>query len=157
MFSVTTPGFWVQFANAMDLSDLLGQEEYRDAPHGLGQQTQQQLYARLAKRFREQSAQAWAKHLQAADIPCSVVQSLETWLAQPQLAAVDAIAHTDGPEHHSVRQPGVLVELSRTPGAVRAGAPAAGQHSREVLKRLGYTAQEVAQMEREGLVRCHPS
>ena len=50
-----------------------------------------------------------------------------------------------------VRQLGVPVKLSRTPGdANRAPGPGLGEHTREVLAGLGYRPEEIAAMLESG-------
>jgi crotonobetainyl-CoA:carnitine CoA-transferase CaiB-like acyl-CoA transferase len=50
-------------------------------------------------------------------------------------------------EHYSVgyiREMGLTVQLSGTPGRVAAAAPRLGEHTVELLEELGYSAPEVA-------------
>jgi crotonobetainyl-CoA:carnitine CoA-transferase CaiB-like acyl-CoA transferase len=42
-----------------------------------------------------------------------------------------------------VRQPGIALKLSQTPGSVRSMAPFSGENTDEVMKSLGYTLQEI--------------
>ena len=49
-----------------------------------------------------------------------------------------------------VRQLGVPVKMSRTPGSVHAPAPAFGEHTREVLRDAGFSDEEVAALLESG-------
>jgi crotonobetainyl-CoA:carnitine CoA-transferase CaiB-like acyl-CoA transferase len=60
------------------------------------------------------------------------------------------VVELEQPELGKVRQLGVPVKLSRTPGDPSRPAPAFGEHTEEVLRELGYSAEEIAAMEREG-------
>jgi formyl-CoA transferase len=51
-----------------------------------------------------------------------------------------------------VRQLGIPVKLSETPGSVRTPGPALGEHTREVLDALGYGDDEIAAFEQAGAV-----
>jgi crotonobetainyl-CoA:carnitine CoA-transferase CaiB-like acyl-CoA transferase len=51
-----------------------------------------------------------------------------------------------------VRQLGVPVKLSRTPGGVHAAAPALGGDTREVLRTLGYGDDEADALAESGAV-----
>ena len=45
------------------------------------------------------------------------------------------------------------VKFSETPGEVHSPAPLLGQHNREILVNyLGYTEEEVEQLEKEGVI-----
>jgi crotonobetainyl-CoA:carnitine CoA-transferase CaiB-like acyl-CoA transferase len=65
--------------------------------------------------------------------------------------AADQAGATDGPP--PVRQLGIPVRLSRTPGEhARLPAPALGEHTYQVLQELGYAAPEIAELVRCGAV-----
>jgi crotonobetainyl-CoA:carnitine CoA-transferase CaiB-like acyl-CoA transferase len=51
-----------------------------------------------------------------------------------------------------VKQLGVPVKLSRTPGGVHAPAPALGEHTLEVLEALGYTTEDAEALASGGAV-----
>ena len=53
------------------------------------------------------------------------------------------VVEWEQPEIGTVRQLGVPVKLSRTPGTVHAAAPALGEHTEEVLGEAGYDADEI--------------
>jgi crotonobetainyl-CoA:carnitine CoA-transferase CaiB-like acyl-CoA transferase len=44
------------------------------------------------------------------------------------------------------------LKLSRTPGSVRLPAPVLGQHTAEILRRLGYDEAAIATYQAEGVV-----
>jgi crotonobetainyl-CoA:carnitine CoA-transferase CaiB-like acyl-CoA transferase len=48
---------------------------------------------------------------------------------------------------------GVPVKLNKTPGQVQGPSPMLGQHTEEILTRLGYTADDIAAFEAEKVIR----
>jgi len=52
----------------------------------------------------------------------------------------------------SVTMHNVLPRLSVTPGALRRGAPRLGEHTAEILARIGVAAAELARLRSEGVV-----
>ena len=54
------------------------------------------------------------------------------------------------PELGTVRQLGVPVKMSRTPGDPTRPAPAFGEHTDEVLREAGYNDEEIAAMMASG-------
>ena len=46
----------------------------------------------------------------------------------------------------------VIPRLSDTPGKLRHPAPALGQHTREVLREIGYSAERIAALAADGVV-----
>ena len=63
------------------------------------------------------------------------------------------IVELDAPGGQKVKQVGISVKLSETPGSIRSLAPALGQHTDEVLTGLGYTLEQVAKWREEGAVK----
>ena len=51
-----------------------------------------------------------------------------------------------------VRQLGVPVKMSRTPGRAEAPGPALGEHTDEVLEAAGYSAEQIAELKESGAV-----
>jgi len=60
------------------------------------------------------------------------------------------VVEWEQPEIGPVRQLGVPVKLSRTPGSVHAHAPALGEHTEEVLSAAGFTDQEIGALLESG-------
>jgi crotonobetainyl-CoA:carnitine CoA-transferase CaiB-like acyl-CoA transferase len=56
------------------------------------------------------------------------------------------------PQHGVVKQFGQPIKLSETPGSVRTAAPAAGEHTDQVLRELGLGAGEIAAMREKKVV-----
>jgi crotonobetainyl-CoA:carnitine CoA-transferase CaiB-like acyl-CoA transferase len=53
-----------------------------------------------------------------------------------------------------VKALGHPVKFSETPGEMKRPAPLLGQHTREVLGGLGYSAAEIDALVKEGAVHC---
>jgi crotonobetainyl-CoA:carnitine CoA-transferase CaiB-like acyl-CoA transferase len=60
------------------------------------------------------------------------------------------VVELEQPELGTVRQLGVPVKMSRTPGDPSRPAPAFGEHTEEVLREAGYSAEEIAAMLESG-------
>jgi crotonobetainyl-CoA:carnitine CoA-transferase CaiB-like acyl-CoA transferase len=60
------------------------------------------------------------------------------------------VVEWEQPELGPVRQLGVPVKLSRTPGDVHAPAPALGEHTEAVLSDAGFSEQEIAALLESG-------
>jgi formyl-CoA transferase len=56
------------------------------------------------------------------------------------------------PAGDAVRQAGIALKLSDTPGTVRRLGPRLGQHTDEVLAALGYSQDDRRQLHAQGIV-----
>jgi crotonobetainyl-CoA:carnitine CoA-transferase CaiB-like acyl-CoA transferase len=54
------------------------------------------------------------------------------------------IVDVEHPTHGRVRQFGIAIKLSETPGTIRSAAPLSGEHTEAILKDLGLKAEEIA-------------
>ena len=56
----------------------------------------------------------------------------------------------DHPDVGKLRQVGFPWDFSETPAAWRKKAPGLGEHTAEILKDLGYTQEQIAQLKESG-------
>jgi crotonobetainyl-CoA:carnitine CoA-transferase CaiB-like acyl-CoA transferase len=90
--------------------------------------------------------------LQAAEIPCGPINSVADSLADPHYLARDNIVCLDHPAEGELRSLANPVRLSDTPAAYRLPPPRLGEHTDEVLGELGYGADELMAMRRDGVI-----
>jgi formyl-CoA transferase len=65
---------------------------------------------------------------------------------------LQAVAEAEYPGFTNLRQPGLLIGFSESPGERRRGSPACGQDTESVLLELGYSADQIAALESAGAV-----
>ena len=91
--------------------------------------------------------------LQAADVPCSRVPSFGEVCNDPQLLARDAIVEIEQDVSGTVKVPGSIYKMSRTPGKIDFPAPFLGQHNVDVLTdMLGYSEADIDRLADEGVL-----
>jgi len=98
--------------------------------------------------FITRTADEWMKVLKdTGDIICTPLQTLRDLPDDPQVIANAYIVDYEHQALGNVKVRGLPVELSETPGKVRAEAPEFGQHTEEVLIEMGgYTWEEIAEL-----------
>ena len=95
----------------------------------------------------------WMKLLDAAGVPAGPINDLEDAYSDPHVRAREMLVELADPELGTLRNIGIPVKLSRTPGRIRHRAPSLGEHTCEVLLEAGYTAEEVARLREAGVVK----
>ena len=106
----------------------------------------------LVERMRTRPAAEWIERLKAAGIPCGGVRDLAQVFADPQLIERAMVVAIDHPVAGAIRQLGVPIKMSGTPGAVRTPPPALGQHTEAILGELGMSGPEIARLRADGAV-----
>jgi formyl-CoA transferase len=91
--------------------------------------------------------------LERARIPCGPVYDLDEVLADPQVNArhlLEAVEYPGGTAPVPIAAP--PVRLNETPAEVRRRAPQLGEHTDEVLRELGFAAQEIVAFRQAGVI-----
>jgi crotonobetainyl-CoA:carnitine CoA-transferase CaiB-like acyl-CoA transferase len=104
----------------------------------------QELRRTLAARLKERPRAEWKQALTKAGVPAGVVRDVREALEDPQLVDRQMLLDVEHPTAGRVRQLGIPVKLSATPGSVRRPPPRLGEHTDSVLAEFGLTQPQIA-------------
>ena len=144
-------GLFPRLARAMGREDLLADPRFTTlalrAEHG------DVINAIVADWCRSRTAAEIADILVRHDVPFGVAYSAADIFADPHIAAREDLVAVDDPVIGPVRMQGVYPRFSRTPGAIRGGAPRPGEHNADVYgELLGLSAADLRALERDGVI-----
>jgi crotonobetainyl-CoA:carnitine CoA-transferase CaiB-like acyl-CoA transferase len=108
----------------------------------------------VAERLKARSSADWIRDFEAAGVPVGPVNRIGDMLADPQVAAREMVVEVDHPRAGRTKALGHPVKFSATPGTIERPAPLLGEHTREVLVSLGYSAADIDRLHREGAILC---
>jgi crotonobetainyl-CoA:carnitine CoA-transferase CaiB-like acyl-CoA transferase len=88
----------------------------------------------------------WIERLNMAGVPCGVVMNLAEVFADPQVISQEMVLTIPHPGHGTVKMTGFPLKFREAPCTVRYPAPELGAHTASVLRALGYSDVEMAQL-----------
>ena len=137
------PKFWQAWCHGVGRRDLI---EKQFEPPG------SEAHVEVEAIFRERGRDEWAEFAALHDCCIEPVLGLDEALESELVRARGMVVELEQPGTDGVRQLGVPVKLSRTPGAPAGPGPVLGEHTREVLAALGYSEEEATTLEEAGAV-----
>lgn len=145
-----TQSNWIRLCGAIDRSDLLNEKKFYTNTDRM--ENLEELQANLNKTFRSKTTAEWLKILEQAGVPCGPVYNMEQAYNDPQVLSRDMLVEIEHPVAGLIKNIGIPVKLSDTPGSIRRPAPSLGQHTDEILAQFGYTQQESGSYKAAGIV-----
>jgi crotonobetainyl-CoA:carnitine CoA-transferase CaiB-like acyl-CoA transferase len=94
----------------------------------------------------------WIEILNKAGVPSGPILNVKQVFEDPQVKHLGLAQPVRHSERGEIRVQGLPATLSRTPGAVRRGAPVHGEHTDEILAEIGYSRDEIVTLRRDGVV-----
>jgi crotonobetainyl-CoA:carnitine CoA-transferase CaiB-like acyl-CoA transferase len=134
----------------VNLCKILGCEEF--IPYQLDGDRQPEIKSAFASRFLTKTRDEWFEELSKADTAVGKVLDVSELAFDPQLASREMIVELDHPEVGKVKQTGIPIKFSDTPGSIRGFSPRAGQHTGVVLKGLGYEDETISKLAADGAI-----
>jgi crotonobetainyl-CoA:carnitine CoA-transferase CaiB-like acyl-CoA transferase len=123
------------------LTEVVGHPEWQDDPRFKAKRDRQQsydvLHGLLAAVFQTKGRDHWLELFLAHDVPSAPIYSLDEVFDDPQVKHLCLKREVPHPKLGQVSLVGGGVTLSDTPAEIRSVAPDYGQHTDEILRRIG--------------------
>src|SRR4029434_94237 len=131
VIGVASEGIWRRFCQAIGKTEMA--DDARFAKNADRVENRAVLIAMLTEMFRGRDNETWLKILNAAEVPCAPIQTIDQVFAAPQVRHRDMLIEIEHPMAGTIRMAGIPVKFSATPASVRLPPPLLGQHTDEVL------------------------
>ncbi|MCS5498245.1 CoA transferase [Cnuibacter physcomitrellae] len=151
LVGVANDSLWRKFTAVAELDDLVDDPRFRTNADRVRHraETDHVVGDSIARR----SVRFWVDALAEAGVPCSPVNTLEEVLGHPHTAASGIILDYDHPVGGQMHAVGLPVTLGDRPRVAGSPPPTLGEHTDVVLERLGYSADQRADLRSRGVVR----
>ncbi len=139
------PKFWQAFCQGAGRAELIASQFEHPGS---------EAHAQVVEIFKGRSRSEWEAFSREYDCCLEPVLELDEALCSELVRERGMVVEIEQPGvERAVRQVGVPVKLSRTPGQyARLPGPALGEHSEAVLRELGYSQADVAELRQAGAV-----
>lgn len=111
-----------------------------------------EISAEFREIFRTKTRDEWVELLRQKDVCVAPVYAVDEVFEDPQMVHRKMVVEIDHPTLGKVKQVGIGIKLSETPGSVTSIAPKPGQHTEEILLSLGYTRDGIAELRESGAI-----
>jgi crotonobetainyl-CoA:carnitine CoA-transferase CaiB-like acyl-CoA transferase len=147
------PWLWANLCRAIGKEEFIPFSIIRNrSPRSADDQKAKEIHDYLKKLFLTKTRDEWFDFFRTKDVPVGKVYSLDEVFTDPQIQHRRMVMQMEHPTEGKVRQVGIAIKLSDTPGEVRSFPPVPGQHTDEILSGLGYSPQKIAELREEGVV-----
>ena len=147
---VQSDRYWHNICGELGLQHL--EKDPRFISHAAREANSPELVHLLDPIFATRPAAEWVKRFVPRDILATLVQDYPEVVDDPQVVANEYMIDFEHPTAGPVKIVGVPIKLSETPGAVKSMGPQFGEHTHEVLLEAGYTWDEIASLQDQGVV-----
>ncbi len=107
----------------------------------------------LDEAFSKKTRAEWAQIFREAKMRCDPCLTYEELCAHPQVEANEIIYTTNHPVRGEIKMLGNPIKLKKTPGNPQGPSPLLGEHTEKILLGLGYTSENIAELEKEGVIK----
>ena len=141
---------WEKLCRVLERPDLLEDPRFCDNPSRTIRAGE--LAVELERVFASRPTAAWLAKLDAAGVPVGPLYDIPAVYADPHVQARAMMVEVEHPTVGRIKNIGIPVKLSETPGAIRRPAPTLGQHTDEILAEFGFSPEEIAQLRQARVV-----
>ncbi|KYK38695.1 MAG: CoA transferase [Theionarchaea archaeon] len=148
--AVGSEKLWQNFCQAINHQELADNPHYKTNRDRV--EHRKELIIRLQEIFSEKTTEEWLKVLQERGVPAGPIYTFDQIFSDSQVLHRSMLVEMEHPTAGIIKQTGVPVKLSETPGSIELHPPLLGEHTAEILTDLGYTDDEIRTLKEKGVI-----
>jgi crotonobetainyl-CoA:carnitine CoA-transferase CaiB-like acyl-CoA transferase len=137
--------------DALELPELVSEERFRTNPDRV--RNREELVELLSARLRERTTAELHERLTAAGVPAAPVADVADVAASEQTRALGMLQPLAHPTIPDLRLPALPLSFDGERALHASAPPLVGEHTAEILEEVGYTTEQIAALERDGVIR----
>jgi crotonobetainyl-CoA:carnitine CoA-transferase CaiB-like acyl-CoA transferase len=148
----TEPWLWENFCKAIGRPELVRfarkPDQFVRSANAEESAARDEIEAIIKTRTRDE----WYEILVQADVCVGKVYDADEMPRDPQVQHRQMVVEVEHPTHGRIKQFGIAIKMSDTPGSIRRASPASGEHTEDVLKDLGFASKDIAGLREKGVI-----
>ena len=148
--AVGSERLWERFCQGIKREDLKDNPDY--ATNGDRVRNRTKIVPLLQEFFLKRPSLEWVEDLQAANVPAGPINDLAEVFSDPQVLHRQMLLEMPHPTLGSIKQTGLPLKFSLTPGGLDRHPPLLGEHNQEILQGLGYSAAQIEEMAEHSVI-----
>jgi crotonobetainyl-CoA:carnitine CoA-transferase CaiB-like acyl-CoA transferase len=145
VIGVGTDALWKRLVQLLGVEKEIG-EDGRFQTNALRIKNRKVLIALLQKLFEQNTAKVWLQKFAEADIPAASINSVAEAVSDIQTKERGLIVQLEHPALGTVKSIANPIKFSNAPVCYKLPPPLLGEHTEEILKSLGFSAEEIRSM-----------
>ena len=134
-----------------DLCKGLGREDLKLKQMVKGEE-REEVFKELQKEFLKKTQKEWIGIFKDLDACVMPIKSFAEACEDPQIKAREMVVELEHPKFGKVPNIASPIKYSRTNLKIRNLAPKTGQHTKDILKELNYTNEDIKNFKKQGII-----
>jgi len=145
--AVGSDQMWARLCQALDLGELEKDQRYASVPARV--ERKDELRRLMEARLAERTAEEWVDLLAGQGVASGPIYTIPQVFQDAQVLQQEMLLKAEHPKAGEIDLIGFPIKLSRTPCRVESPPPCLGQHTQEILNRLGFSDSEIEELRAE--------
>ena len=148
--AVGSEKLWLNFCSAINHEELIRNPKYKTNRDRV--EHRDELISTLSEIFSEKPTEVWLEALEKKGVPAGPIYTFDQIFTDPQVLHRGMLVEMDHPSAGRIKQTGVPVKLSETPGSIESPPPLLGEHTGEILQHIGYSDDDITALKEKGVI-----
>ncbi|QUH24945.1 CaiB/BaiF CoA transferase family protein [Serpentinicella alkaliphila] len=148
--AVKNDKMWKEFCNVLNGPDIHSDQKFKDNEARI--KNNLELKEIIEDSFTEKTRNEVVEKLEKIGIPVASVQNIQEAFENPHLKARDMIIELNDPGLGKIKLVGNPIKLSENPPAIKISSPLLGEHTEDILTKMGFTVEEVQNLRSKKVV-----